>query len=205
MLFKKIFYSIILYGSGTKVPEYFKFLKISQSDFQLNLTEKIEYLLKLIMTFTPIAYILDRFNLWFPNNDVFFQTLVWTIIANIIFGARFHWKNGTFRIKTLLLKNIEMCLIILITYPILEGINNLTGDNVAGSIFKWAIQIGTILYPGSKALKNAFLLSSKRYPPEFIMNRIYNFEKDGNVEELLKGSQNQDNTNYQNNNDETIR
>lgn len=119
------------------------------------------------------------------KHKVFFQVLVWTIIANIVAGAKVHWDNHTFKLKTLLWKNIEMCIIILFTYPILEGINRITGDNLAGDVFQWAIQIGTILYPGSKAIKNLHIWSNGKYPPAFIMEKIYKFEKDGDVKDLL--------------------
>jgi len=192
-MLKKIYYAVVLFGCGTKMPDSLKFLHVSQNGYELDLGEKLQYLIKLLLTFTPVAYILSKFNMWFPDNQVFFQTMVWTIIANIGFGAWYHWKNKTFKLKVLLWKNLEMCLIILLTYPILEGINSLTGENVAGDVFKWAVQIGTILYPGSKVLKNAHLLSNKRYPPEFLMNKIYNFEKYGNVNDLLGKSTSESN------------
>lgn len=184
-MLKKIYFSIILFGCGTRLPAQLKFLNLPKSDFELDHVEKFQYLLKLILTFTPVAYVLNIFNAWFPDNKVFFQVLVWTIIANVFVGARVHWKNKSFKIKTLLLKNIEMCAIIIATYPILEGINMLTGDNVASDVFQWAIQIGTILYPGSKVIKNVHIWSQGKYPPAFIMEKIYKFEKDGDVNDLL--------------------
>lgn len=183
----KIYYSIIMFGCSTKIPNFIKkTFKVEDSESSIDLSEKFQYLFKLIMTFTPIAWILDTFNLWFADNKIFFQVLVYAIIANIVAGAKVHWDNNTFKMKTLLWKNIEMCIIILFTYPILEGINRLTGDNMAGNIFQWGIQIGTILYPGSKAIKNLHIWSNGKYPPKFIMDKIYNFEKDGNVKELLE-------------------
>jgi hypothetical protein len=197
-MFKKIYYTIILFGCGTKAPEFVrKNFPISQGEFELDLTEKTQYLIKLLMTFTPIAYLLNLFNVWFPDNKTFFQVLVWTILANVIVGACYHFKSKTFNIKTLLWKNIEMCLIIIVTYPILEGLYSITGQNIAGEVFKWAIQISTILYPGSKVLKNIHILSNKKYPPQFLMDRIFKFEKDGDVGELL-GKNDENNTNIPN-------
>ena len=190
-MLKKIYYSIILFGCGTKAPEFIRRnFVISQGEYELDFIEKTKYLVKILMTFTPVAYLLNEFNLWFPNNKAFFQVLVWTILANVVVGARYHWKNKTFRFKTMLWKNIEMCLIILVTYPILEGLYSITGQNIAGEVFKWAIQICTILYPGSKVLKNIHILSNKKYPPQFLMDRIFNFEKNGDVKELLGEKEN---------------
>ena len=61
----------------------------------------------------------------------------------------------------------------------------IAGDNLAGEVFKVTIQIATILYPASKILKNIYVLSNKQYPPSFIMDKIYKFEKDGNVKDLF--------------------
>lgn len=184
----KIYYSIIIFGCSTKLPlNIRKAFKIQDSETSIDISEKAQYLMKLLMTFTPIVWVLDALNIWFDNNELFFTILVWTIIVNMVSGARVHKINGTFKFKTLLWKNIEMCFIILLTYPILEGINKLTGDNVAGNVFQWVIQISTILYPGSKAIKNIYIWSNGRYPPEFIMERLYNFEKTGDIETIVKG------------------
>lgn len=184
-MLKKIYFSIILYGCSTKVPDGLKFLRVPQTSFQLDLTEKMQYLFKLVLTFMPFVYLLNIFHAWFPNNQVFFQVLVWTLLVNLLVGAKVHWVSETFSVKVLLLKNIEMCIIILLTYPILEGINTITGENVVGKVFQWSIQIGTILYPGGKVFKNIYIWSNGKYPPEFIMKKLYKFEKDGNVEELI--------------------
>ena len=185
MFFKAIYFKIILFGCGTKIPKPFSFISVPQNSFQVETYEKLQYLAKLILTFTPLAYLLNIFNAWFPSNQVFFQVLVWTLLANVIVGAKVHWGSNTFKLKTLLLKNIEMCIIILLVYPILGGINQITGDNIAGNVFQWAIQIGTILYPGSKVLKNVHIWSNGKYPPKFIMEKIYKFEKDGDIKDLL--------------------
>jgi hypothetical protein len=186
LFLKKIYYSIVLFGASTKVPNFIKeTFKIEESSFELGLFEKFNYLFKLVLAFMPVAWVLNTFNLWFVDNKIFFQVLVWTIIANIVAGGKVHWDNHTFKLKTLLWKNIEMCIIILFTYPILEGINRITGDNLAGDVFQWAIQIGTILYPGSKAIKNLHIWSNGKYPPAFLMEKIYKFEKDGDVKDFL--------------------
>jgi hypothetical protein len=188
VMFLKIYYSIIIFGCSTRMPlSVRKAFKIKDSETSIDLYDKIQYLAKLLMTFTPIVWVLDTLNLWIDNNQLFFKILVWTIVVNIVSGARVHKINGTFKFKTLLWKNIEMCFIILLTYPILEGINKLTGDNIAGNVFQWVIQISTILYPGSKAIKNIYIWSNGRYPPKWIIERIYNFEKTGNIDSIVKG------------------
>ena len=188
---KSIYYSIILLGSSTKLPKSLGFLNIYSNDsFEVSLNYKAQLMFKVILAFSPIAFLLEQFGLWFNNNTIFFSVVLWSIIANIIFGGWFHWKKGDFKLKILLIKNLEMCVIILMAYPILEGISTVTGDNITGEIFKIAIQIATILFPAGKALKNGHILSNYQYPSHFIMEKIYRFERNGNVKDLFGDNDN---------------
>lgn len=186
-MLKKIYYSLILIGCSTKIPNTFRFLDVykNEDSFELSFKYKLELFTKITFVFSPIAFLLEQFNLWFTTNNIFFVGVIWAVIANIILGGRVHWKKGDFKMKVLLIKNIEMCIIVLISYPILEIISNLLGKNITGDIFKIAIQIATIVYPAGKALKNAHILSNHQYPPHFIMQRIYMFERDGDIGVLV--------------------
>lgn len=187
-IFKKIYYALILLGSSTRLPKELEFLNIykSSDNFEISFTYKVKLMAKIVLPFSPLAFLLEQFGFWFNTNAIFFSVVLWSIVANIIFGAWLHWKKGDFKLKILLIKNLEMCVIILMAYPILEGISTVTGDNITGEIFKIAIQIATILFPAGKALKNAHILSNYQYPSHFIMQKIYRFEKDGNVKDLFE-------------------
>jgi len=149
-------------------------------------TDKMYYLAKIIVTFGPIAAALDKMGFWFTNNELFFRGMIFAIAANMYFGWRLHKKAGDFKWREFFIRNIEMWGIIICVYPLLEIISALAGSNVIGETFKIVVQMSTILYPGSKALKNAHLLSEKRYPPAFLMNRFFTFEKTGDINELFK-------------------
>jgi hypothetical protein len=56
---------------------------------------------------------------------------------------------------------------------------------MVGESFKILIQVVTLLYPVSKVLKNIYILSNKQFPPAFIMDKIYNFEKNGDLKDLF--------------------
>ncbi len=191
----KIYYAIILLGSSTKLPKELSFINLykSSDSFEISFSYKLQLMAKVALAFSPIAFLLEQFNLWFTNNTIFFTIVIWAVLANIGFGGWLHWKKGDFKLKILLIKNLEMCIIILMAYPILEGISRITGDNVTGEIFKIAIQIATIIFPGGKALKNAHILSNYQYPSHFIMERIYRFEREGNVKDLFNQDENNDN------------
>lgn len=78
-----------------------------------------------------------------------------------------------------------MWAVLIPVYTLLEMLRLTAGDNMIGEGFKVVIQITTLLYPISKALKNFYILSNKQFPPQFIMNKIYNFEKTGDIKEFF--------------------
>lgn len=151
----------------------------------LSFSEKIEIRIKILMTFAPIAFILDAFNFWYKDNKQFFSFIIVSLSLNMIVGAVFHLKNKTFNWREFWLKNIGMWVILIPVYTMLEFLRLTAGENIAGELFKTTIQLTTLLYPISKTLKNCYILSNKQFPPKFIMERIYKFEQNGNIEELI--------------------
>lgn len=164
IMIKKVFSALILFTSS--LP---------------NTSEKLGYLTKVLLAFTPIAYILNQLGLWFDNNEVFFRAIIFSLFANVIMGAWYHYKNGTFRWNEFFIKNIKMWVIILMVYPLLESFAAIAGENYVGQGFKIIMQISTLLYPASKVLKNSFIISNGTLPPEFMMKALYNFEKSGDL------------------------
>src|SRR5690606_16330533 len=89
-------------------------------------------------------------------------------------------------------KNIEMACVVIVVYIMLEMLRYTAGDNIAGEAFKILIQITTLLYPTSKVLKNVHIITSGRYPPKFIMRRLYNFEKNGDLSDFFNNKDDED-------------
>jgi hypothetical protein len=150
--------------------------------------EKLQYLCKLIITFAPVALALDAFEIWYQSNFQFFSFILCALSINMGVGIRYHIKMKTFSWKLFFTRNSEMFLVVIIVYALLEMLRNTAGNNLIGESFKVVIQLTTLLYPISKALKNIYILTQKKYPPAFIMERIYNFEKNGNVTDLFNQS-----------------
>ena len=167
-MFKKIYYSIMLLSADS--PTYL---------------EKLGYLTKLILTFAPIAYILHGLGVWFDSNTQFFSFVLIALSLNMVVGARFHYKNQTFKWIEFFKRNSEMWFVVIVVYVLLEMLRKTAGENLLADGFKIVVQLTTLLYPISKALKNIYILTGKKYPPKFIMDRIYNFEKTGDVKDLL--------------------
>jgi len=154
-------------------------------DSRPSFTDKLSYLVNLIGAFAPVAYLLDGLSFWFKTNQQFSAFVLICLVINMGVGARYHSKMKTFNWKEMLTKNSVMCGVLILVYTMLEMLRLTAGNNVVGEGFKILIQVMTLLYPISKACKNIYILSNKQFPPAFIMDRMYNFEKNGNLKELF--------------------
>ena len=169
------------------LKNYFNVVLIG--DESLSVTERLYYLGKTLLTFGPIAFILDRFDLWFAENQLFFTGAIFFIFLNMIFGACMHKWKKTFSWKVFIVKTMLMTTVILITYLILEVIISVAGHNTITSLFRTTLQVSTLLYPGSKILKNVFILSKGEHPPQWVMEKIYNFQENGDLSEFLSNKE----------------
>jgi len=156
------------------------------ADSKIDISDRIQYAWQSVATFAPIAFILNVIGWWFNENQQFGSFICIALCVNMIVGAWFHLSNKTFSIKLLLVKNIQMGFIIITVYVMLEMLRYTIGDNIAGEAFKVLIQCMTLLYPTTKIFKNIFLMTNGQYPSEFLMKRLYNFEKNGDLNEFFK-------------------
>lgn len=155
------------------------------ADNRPSLIEKLSYLVSLVGTLAPVAYLLDGLNLWFSTNQQFSSFILVCLMVNMFVGAIFHNKMGTFDWVELFKKNVLMWVVLIVVYAMLEMLRLTAGENFIGEGFKILIQTMTLLYPISKALKNIYILSNKQFPPAFIMDKIYNFDKNGDLKDLF--------------------
>lgn len=155
-------------------------------DDTLSFSERAEYFWKSIITFAPIAFLLDAFNLWFEQNQLFFTSVILFIFVNMILGGYMHYKKATFDWQELLKKTMTMIVVVMTSYLILELILEVAGHNLVVDVFRTTIQVATLLYPGSKILKNVFILSEGEHPPQWVMEKIYNFQQNGDLSAFLK-------------------
>ena len=148
--------------------------------------DRLGYIWDCFTHLAPIVFALDLINWWFKENQQFGTFMCIALLVNLAVGIFYHLKMGTFNPKDFILKNIEMAGVIIVVYIMLEMLRYTAGDNLAGEIFKITIQFITLLYPTSKVLKNIFIITDGKYPPEFLMNKLYNFEKNGDLSEFFK-------------------
>lgn len=170
---KKLFAQIMLLGDATAY------------DSQMSMVDKIKYSGLVFAKLAPIAYALNQFEWWFKENHQFGFFMCMALTINAVVGAWMHLKSGTFTFQSFFTRNTVMIFVVTLTYFMLEMLRYSAGDNIAGELFKIVIQVMSLLYPTSKVLKNIFILSKGNYPPEFIMRKIYNFERNGDLEKLF--------------------
>lgn len=147
----------------------------------VSFSDWLRYAWSAFIHFTPIAFLLNVLHWWFVNNAQFGGFMCATLVINMIVGALMHLKFRTFVVKSFIWKNVEMAFVIIIVYVLLEMLRYTAGDNIAGDVFRILIQLMTLLYPTSKVCKNIFILTKGKYPPEFLMRKLYNFERNGDL------------------------
>lgn len=155
------------------------------ADYDISWPDRLKYAFNAFLHLAPIALVMDLFNWWWSDNKQFGQFMCIALIVNMLIGAYMHKKSDSFSIKMFIYKNAEMAGIVSVTYIMLEMLRYTAGDNLAGEVFKALIQIMTLLYPTSKVMKSIFIITKGKYPPEFIMRKLYSFEKKGDLEKLF--------------------
>lgn len=155
------------------------------SDVSPNIWDRIKYVWSIFIHFAPVAFALDLVDWWFTENRQFGTFMCIALLMNLGVGAWAHMRGGTFCFKHMIVRNVEMGIVVIVGYTMLEMLRYTAGDNFAGELFRISIQVMTLMFPTSKVLKNIFIISNGKYPPEFIMNKMYNFEKNGDLSKLF--------------------
>src|SRR5690606_22875760 len=163
------------------------FAEATSHDSKTNICESdaARYAILSVVKLSPLALLLDSLQLWWQDNAGFCFGLVAVLLINAGVGIAFHLRYKTFNFRSFFTRNSTMAGAVIITFVVLEIMRVTIGDNVAGDLFKVLIQVMSLMYPTSKIVKNIFILSRGKHPPEFIMRKFYNFEKNGDLKRLF--------------------
>jgi hypothetical protein len=163
---------------------------------------RLESLGRVLMYISPIAFIIGVLDLWYQDNEAFTLSAVGFIFANAIIGLIAHFVRKDFNWETFLTKTMKMVLIISGVYFVLELIISPIGDNSITDGFRSTIQVSTLLWPGGKILKNFFIWSGGEHPPKWVMQKLYNFQKNGDLNAFLNKSDKDEHMHYENDTDD---
>ena len=152
---------------------------------KIDVKDKFSYLIESLLTFAPIAIVFRLLDFWYENDTVMAISLFVVLFANMVIGAYFHYKRGTFDISDFLQKNGEMLLYTGGVYLVLYLMDLNIKDDFGPTLFLPLAQAISLFYPVSKICKNIFILSDGKHPPEFLMQKLYNFEKNGDLNEFF--------------------
>jgi hypothetical protein len=152
---------------------------------QVTVWDKINYALKLLATFGPIVALLEALRIWFQDNQTFIGGVLVALLLNMGIGMWYHKRARTFSWSAFFEGNIKMFCGVMLVYILLELLRSAAGNTIISEAFKIIVQTTTMLWPVSKSLKNIYIIYEKKFPPAFIMERLYNFEKTGNVKQLF--------------------
>ncbi|OFM84563.1 hypothetical protein [Weeksella sp. HMSC059D05] len=150
------------------------------------LRDKLEYFVESLFTFTPLAFIFAILQRWFDANSLFAISLVGVLVTNGLVGGYFHYKKGTFDLPTFVKKNIEMIAYTFVVYYCLYVLHENIKETFSTNLFLALINVTSLLFPVSKICKNVFILSDGKHPPEFLMTKLYNFQKRGDLQEFFE-------------------
>jgi len=179
---------------------YYSFIFLGDSAYKNSTfaSDKVYALLKVTLTFAPIAFVLDTVNFWFINNKQFIAGFLVVVIFNAWYGIKKHRKLGDFNWEIFFKKTRTMLTLVVSVYILLSILAKFAGDNVVAEGFQVLIQVMTLFYPISKALKSIHALSGGEYPPKWLMDKFYGFEKTGNMKDLFDTEKKEDNNNTKN-------
>lgn len=147
--------------------------------------DRLEYFLEVGLKSVPFLFLYSFLSEWYEENQLFAISISTALFVNLLVGARFHWIKGTFDLGTMLWKNLEMLVVVTGVYLLLGALGTPLGESMAGIAFKKTIEFITILYPVSKALRNFFILTGGKHPPKFVIQALYQYEKDGKLKDFF--------------------
>lgn len=147
--------------------------------------DRIKYLFQTIWVSFPMIVLYNHLSSWHDANKLFIEAASIIIFINMIFGGLSHWKQGTFSWKILGIKNFFIIIVVLSTYLVLDKLFGFFADTFVGGMLKSSISFIVLMYPASKFMTSAFIVTNGKFPPMFLMKLFYSFEKKGRIKDFF--------------------
>jgi len=156
------------------------------ADDRFSFLEKLPAYIKILLAFGPIAYLLELGGYWFVDNKKFVTFFLLIVIIQGAFGIWKHKILNQFSWEEFFIKTGKMLVIVIFTYFLLSMVGGIASDNIIAEGFELSIQVMTLFFPASKGIKSIFIISNGEYPPKWMMKKVYNYENDGDLNDLFK-------------------
>jgi len=155
---------------------------------------------KIIASFTlgaslsPFAILLERITHWYVENQTYIYWVCVAIIFDYIFGVWKHLKKKTFSWKQNgigLLVKVGMAVGAGTLYealPYFLGEKNIVSDSLLT-----IMRLSVFMYPAGSCWMNMYVVTNETFPPIGWIDRIKNFNKNLNINELKNGKPSEEN------------
>lgn len=155
---------------------------------KIKLTEKerIGFFIESFFKLAPIAFIVNSAFNWHDEHQVFLKGLYVILFINAAFGVLTHRKLKTLDIGEFAKSTLITVVVVFGVYFSLDQMNNSIPDGLLSVGFSSSVQILTLLFPIAKIMRNSFILTNGKFPPEFLIQKLYNYERDGNIKSFLE-------------------
>ena len=153
-------------------------------DKQIALRDRLYYLWHTLSTCAPIVVLANYFYAWQQTHQAIIALVV-ALSVNLVIGALYHIRNHSFSWRALLIKNAQMLGVVAAVYLLLDLLKVPLRETSTGEVFESTLQMMTLLYPVSKAIKNIFVLTHGKYPPSWVIKALYNYEREGKLKEFF--------------------
>ncbi|WP_454974849.1 hypothetical protein [Capnocytophaga gingivalis] len=154
-------------------------------DDKIHIRDRVYYFFIAFFKSIPLLMLYSYFTVWKEKNELFFVGISFILFLNMVVGATYHAKAGSFDIKQFLYGNISVMLVISVVYISLSVLSIPLNESEMGKMFQSVLQFMTLMYPVSKIVKNVFVLTGGKYPPQFIMKALYNYEREGKLKDFF--------------------
>lgn len=154
-------------------------------DDKIHFRDRVYYFFLAFFKSIPLLMLYSYFSTWRGNNEFFFAGICFALFLNALVGGVYHFKTGTFDIKDFLVGNTMMIFVISVSYISLAILSIPLDESEIGKMFKMSVHLMTLFYPVSKIVKNVFVLTRGKYPPQFVMKALYNYEREGKLKDFF--------------------
>lgn len=155
---------------------------------KIKLTEKerIGFFIESFFKLAPIAFIVNSAFNWHNEHEAFLYGLYVILFINAVIGILTHRKLKTLDVGEFALSTLITIVVVFGVYFSLDQMNNSIPDGLLSVGFSSSVQILTLLFPIAKIMRNSFILTNGKFPPEFLIEKLYNYERDGNIKSFLE-------------------
>jgi hypothetical protein len=162
-----------------------------QKFFSLNLIEFYEaFKFSAIVGLIP-SFFFPYIDVWVNGNIDYIRIALGIVIVDHALGSLVHsriYKNDWDWKKNITGFGIKISMVVAFGF-IMEGLAHITiADDFIYKYIKMTGRILVCLYPGMSALRNIKIITYGRFPPDALIGKLENFNRDLDLEKLKKGN-----------------